>query len=261
MKQTDRNDLLGIYFSGTGNTKYCVETFLRAYGGDCQALSIEDRRVSQQIQAHSRLVFGYPVQYSNLPKLLRDFVTQNPALWMGKEVFVIATMGLFSGDGSGMLARLLQTYGATVAGGLHVRMPDSICDEKALKHSLEENRAIVKQAEQKVRQAAESLRNGDPPREGLSVRSHLAGLFGQRLYFYRKTAQYSDKLKVHRESCVGCGLCASLCPTHNLSIREGVAVPGGRCTMCYRCLNHCPKQAITLLGKQVHMQGRLEQYL
>jgi hypothetical protein len=35
-------------------------------------------------------------------------------------------MGLFGGDVSGILGRLLQQYGAKIIGGLHLKMPDSI---------------------------------------------------------------------------------------------------------------------------------------
>lgn len=31
--------------------------------------------------------------------------------------------------------------------------------------------------------------------------------------------------------------------------------------MCYRCVNLCPAQAITLLGKRVYEQCYLEKYL
>ena len=50
---------------------------------------------------------------------------------------VIATMGIFSGDGSEMLGRLLESTRAEFIGGLHLKMPDSIADEKALKRPLE----------------------------------------------------------------------------------------------------------------------------
>ena len=53
------------------------------------------------------LVFAYPVQYSTVPKIMRDFIIDNKELWKNKKVFVIATMGLFSGDGAGILGRLL----------------------------------------------------------------------------------------------------------------------------------------------------------
>lgn len=64
--------MLGVYFSGTGNTKFCVDKFLEEYG-----------------------------------------------------------------DGAGLLARLLNRYGASIVGGLHIKMPDSIGDVKALKRDYE----------------------------------------------------------------------------------------------------------------------------
>ncbi len=71
-------------------------------------------------------------------------------------------MALFSGDGSGVLSRILKN-GAITVGGLHVKMPDSIGDEKVLKHSLEYNRKLVK-AEKKVTKAAKKLKHGSPPK-------------------------------------------------------------------------------------------------
>ena len=87
----------------------------------------------------------------------------------------------------------------------------------------------------------------------------LKGLFGQRLWFYGKTAGYTDKLKIS-EKCVGCGLCVSLCPTKNLSLRDGKAAAESQCTMCYRCISHCPQKAITLLGDEVIEQCQFEKY-
>lgn len=45
-------------------------------------------------------------------------------------------MGAFSGDGAGCTARLLKKYGAIILGGLHIKMPDSVCDSKLLKSLL-----------------------------------------------------------------------------------------------------------------------------
>lgn len=47
----------------------------------------------------------------------------------------------------------------------------------------------------------------------------------------------------------------------NLCMEDHLAKAGDRCTMCYRCVNLCPKQAVTLLGKQVIEQGTIETYL
>ena len=89
--------------------------------------------------------------------------------------------------------------------------------------------------------------------------AHIVGLFGQRLWFYGKTARYSDKLKIS-DNCIGCGMCIDNCPMENLKLEGGKAVAGNKCAMCYRCISHCPKQAVTLLGKEVIEQCRYDRY-
>ena len=39
--------------------------------------------------------------------MVKDFIDQNQSLWNGKRIFVIATMGLFSGDGAGLFGQRL----------------------------------------------------------------------------------------------------------------------------------------------------------
>ena len=169
-------------------------------------------------------------------------------------------MGLFAGDGTGCAARLLKKYGAVITGGIQVIMPDSIGDCKALKKSNDKNKAIVMKADDRVKEIASQMKVGKFPQEGLSFWSHLAGLFGQRLWFYNKTTGYTNKLKIDADKCVGCGICAKGCPTINIKIVDGKAVSDAQCTMCYRCVSYCPKQAITLLGKEVYQQAGIEKY-
>ena len=253
--------MIGVYFSGTGNTKHCVEKFMREYDPAGETISIEAENAVQEICRHSEIIIGYPVQFSNIPKILQDFIADNSYIWKGKKVFIIATMGLFSGDGAGILARLLTKHGAIIIGGLHLKMPDSIGDEKALKRTLVQNQELVRKAEQKIEASAQKLKDGHPSQDGMGCLNHLAGLFGQRLYFCSKTKAYSDKLKIDKNRCIRCGKCVSLCPMKNISLENGNTVSGGKCTMCYRCVNFCPTQAITLLGKRVYEQCHIERYL
>nr|MCR4929924.1 EFR1 family ferrodoxin [Lachnospiraceae bacterium] len=109
--------------------------------------------------------------------------------------------------------------------------------------------------------AAKSLKEGHPTREGLSFINQMAGLFGQRLYFGHKTKNYTSKLKVDINKCVGCGKCEKICPMGNIKIENGKAVSKDKCTMCYRCINLCPNQAITLLGKRVVEQTEIKKYI
>lgn len=253
--------MIGIYFSGTGNSRYALEVFLKEYDNNSVLFSIEDEKLIENIRNHDEIVFSYPVQYSAVPKYLSDFIHSNAELWKDKKVFVIATMALFSGDGAGVLGRLLAQYGAKISGGLHLQMPDSIADEKVLKRSLQKNTLLVEKANQKIVKAVASIKNGKYPQEGLGTLSRLAGFLAQRLWFGYRTGKYSDKLKVDADKCIGCSKCAKICPTENIIMKDNKAMGKDKCTVCYRCVNACPKQAITLLGKTVIEQTSIEKYL
>lgn len=171
----------------------------------------------------------------------------------------MATMGLFSGDGAGCSARLLKKYGAEIVGGLHIVMPDSICDVKLLKRSAEKNRKIIRAADRKIEKCAENIRKGNYPKDGLYFYDRIAGLLCQRLWFYGKTKDYTDQIKIS-DACTGCGMCTRLCPMGNLSLKDNRASAGNRCTMCYRCISACPMQAITLLGDRIVEQCSYDKY-
>ena len=242
-----------IYLSGSGNTKHVVTLLLNELGntGICAPIESED---AMKALEGDEILIAYPTMFSNVPYLVRDFINKHQEVWKGKKVFIITTMGLFAGDGTGCAARLLKKYGAMITGGLQIVMPDSIGDCKALKKTKEQNKAIIDKADKRIIEAAKQIREGRYPKEGLSFAAHLAGLFGQRLWFYNKTTGYTDKVRIDPSKCIGCGICAKNCPTQNIKIADGKAAANNQCTMCYRCVNYCPKQAITLLGKTLYEQ-------
>jgi len=251
--------MIGIYLSGTGNTKHCVELLVKLIDNEARCVPLEHPQIKGLLENEDTIFLGYPTQFSNAPMMVRDFIKNNSSIWQDKKVFCLNTMGLFSGDGTGCVARLLKKYGAVILGGVQIKMPDSVCDSKLLKKSIEENKAIVRAADARIKQIAEQILEDSYPQEGLSFIAHVKGLFGQRLWFYHKTIGYTDKLKISDE-CIGCGLCSRECPMGNIEIKNGKAIPGGQCTMCYRCISLCPQKAITLLGDTVREQCRFSKY-
>ena len=251
--------MIGIYLSGTGNTKHCVQKLVNLLDKNATAIPIENSDAITLLSQHDFIILGYPVQFSNTPVMVRDFINNNADLWNSKKVLCVATMGLFSGDGAGCSARVLKKCGAKIGGGLHNRMPDAVCDVKMLKKSLAKNKEIIKRADLRIEKWAMKIKNGIYPKDGLYFYDRMAGCSCQRFWFREKTKDYSDRLKISN-NCIGCGLCAKQCPMVNIVLKNNKAIAGGRCTMCYRCISLCPKQAITLLGNTVIEQCRFNKY-
>ena len=80
----------------------------------------------------------------------------------------------------------------------------------------------------------------------------------------RGSKPFNDKrLKVHvygegidnylevKDSCTGCGVCASVCPVGNIEVdkdRCKISL-SDRCFMCFACVHHCPSNAIHIKGE------------
>lgn len=252
--------MIGIYFSGTGNTKYCLEKFVALYDATAETVSLEESAVIGKIMLHKDIIFAYPIYYSNLPKIVRDFINDNQTIWEKKNIFIISTMGLFSGDGAGLSARLFKKYKAHIWGGLHLKMPDCICDVKALKHSPSQNQQIVFNAGKDIQLAVNKLKQGVSIKDGLGFFYHIAGFLGQRFWFISKTLHYYENVHIDKTACIGCGTCVSTCPMQNLSLIQEKAVAGKKCTLCYRCANQCKRKAITILGKHVISQWSISNW-
>lgn len=272
--------MIGIYFSGTGNTRHCVEKLVRLVDNSAISLPLEGDAAVAAISRSNVIFFGYGVRFSDMPYFVRDFINANKELWKDKNIFCIATtVNGNGGDGAGRSARLFKKYGATVLGGLHIRMPDPVCDrrektdggpatyektaaemlkrEKQLKERAELDRRLVAAADRKILDTAKEIRRGNYPQDGLGV---LCGL-GWSLRNRSLTKGYNGKLKIDEKLCDGCRICTELCPMRNLTAEDGKARASGKCTACYRCINRCPKGAITLVGDKIDVQYKIEKYL
>ena len=214
-----------------------------------------DEGCGELLKCHGDIILAYPVYFSDLPQIVREFICKNSANFRGKNVFIIATMEIFSGDGAGCAARILRRAGAKITGGVHVKMPAFILDVAIFSYSAQKNERLIKEANAKLERASEAFAAGKPLQE-VGILCRIAGLLRQRLWMkiWNKTPFAKRKPSLDTSRCNGCGECAKSCPMQNIKIAHGKAKFGERCTICCRCVNKYKQKAITILGKAKNLE-------
>jgi ferredoxin/flavodoxin len=253
----DDKDVIGLYFSGTGNTKYCVERFVSQVYTNAKSYSIEDENLLSEIRHHEWIVVGFPVYYSSIPKIMKDYVKKNASYFRGKKVFIITTKGLFNGAGIIHAKKLFQECGSDFIGSAQFNMPDNIRDLRIMELAFSKNHdKIIAKATRKIEKAVGKFKANKFSKSGLSVFHYAVSFALQVLWFYPKNDAYISAPKIDHTKCNRCRTCVHICPMKNIQEAHNKIASGDTCTICYRCFSSCPRQALTILGHRVYDQYR-----
>lgn len=245
--------LNAYYFSGTGNTRYITHMLCDKLKGsfDTAVFEITEKAApAQPLRSAEYILLAFPVYGSSPPEPVRRFVYGHKAEISGKNVIVVATQYMFSGDGAASLGRTVEKLGGKVIFAEHFDMPNNLSDCRIFRiRNGGELSPILAKAERKADRFVEKINSGKPFRRGFNPLSHAVGYYCQRKFWRLNENSKKSKLNIEPSKCVGCGICAGQCPVNNIFVKGGKAYPKGNCVFCYRCVNNCPKRAITLFGK------------
>ncbi len=246
--------MLMLYFSGTGNSKYIANTFSKKMNAKCH--SIEEKiDFKNEIKKHDIIAFCYPIYASNVPRIMREFVSKYVELLKYKKLIIFCTQLMFSGDGARVFTDLLPEGYGRVIYAEHFNMPNNICNSGIFPvKNGEKTKKYIKAAQKKIDRICNDLQKGKIKLRGFNKVSNIMGK-GQGAYWQEIEEKNKSSVQVD-EDCIKCGLCARLCPMKNLNLTTKEVVHNDNCILCYRCVNACPKKAITVL---IHTKPK-EQY-
>lgn len=52
--------MIGVYLSGTGNTRHCVEKLVKLLDASALSIPLENKEIIQILEKHETIILGYP---------------------------------------------------------------------------------------------------------------------------------------------------------------------------------------------------------
>ena len=222
------------YFTGTGNSRYVAQRIAQALGD--QTAFMPDHLPATVPDNGEPVGFVMPVYFWGIPSVVGRFARQLQ-LQGSHYTFTVLTPSGSSGNAAGMFEKAL---GRKVDAHFTVLMPDTFCPLYQCGDRAKAD-AVLQRAEGDIDDVVAHLKSRDHGNFDTHRGSgRLATVTMYPLYRASTTKHFAVN-----DSCIGCGLCAKLCPDHAITLRDGRPQwRGGHCELCFACLHHCPQFAI-----------------
>ena len=249
-----------LYFTGTGNSRYVAERIAVALGDEL--LSMNDRIKTgdtSPVAPDERLIIVTPTYAWRIPRIVRDYLAETD-FPCGAQTWFVMTCGSEIGNAAGYNRALCQEKQLTYMGTAQIIMPENYIAMFNAPQA-EEARQIVGKAEPDIdRVISDIVANQAFPQPRNNIYDRfMSGPVNPIFYsFFVKANAFTAG-----STCTGCGQCAKICPTNNITIQDGEPVWGGDCTHCMACICRCPLEAIEYgkksLGKpRYHFEALFE---
>ena len=231
-------------FSGTGNSLDMARKLLEGLGGG-RIRMINSRLLEQEkIESKASLVgIVFPVYFLDLPAPVKMLLNR---IELPREcrIFALATCGQLEGPVLDRVDDILAKKGHSLESGFIQYMPGN----SILFHDSEEDREEkLRIADGHAERVVSSIREGNATHEGKGRKWHRAAGKLTRWSYYNLYRVGTKKALP--EECIGCGLCARVCPMENIVMEDlGEENPSPRwksnCAECFACIHWCSTQAV-----------------
>ena len=232
-----------LYFSATGNTEYAAKEIAKIIGDESLNL-LQKIRTSDYSEIHSEkpFVICAPIYVCEMPYFMSRFL-KRVKLTGTREVYFVFTSGGYSGCASVLAHSLCRKKGLIYKGSADIIMPRNyIASDMYPMQDTPTIRAKIEESKKLIEQTAAIIK------EGGKLKSRHVFLFETLIIVPFVPVWIKLKLTTKafyvKDSCLGCGKCAKVCPLNNINIVENKPEWGKKCTHCMACICNCPKDSI-----------------
>ncbi|MCD8106961.1 MAG: EFR1 family ferrodoxin [Oscillospiraceae bacterium] len=246
-----------LYFSGTGNSKYCAEKIAEKIG--CELCSINDimKNSVSEIDVERSSVFGIvcPTYDMDMAYAVVEFLDglSIKNLKDNCYVFAVFTCGKSCGTAEETMRGLLSKKGITLSAAYKIEMPDNYIPMFPLME-IDEQMKMLESADTTLNGVIGSIEQ----RKQATI--EVQKIPAPMKLMIKKVAVPNQRKATKNfwvnGDCIGCGLCEAICPKNLIQMQNNKPVwTKDDCACCLGCLHRCPKQAIQY-GKKTEKTGR-----
>lgn len=228
-----------FYFSATGNSLQIA----RNIAGELENSEIKSMAAGIPNEPvgglNESIGFIFPVYFNGLPRLVKSFV-EKITIAPDTYCFAIADSGGTRSNSLGMINAILIPKGVRLSFADEIKMPGNYIISHNPPHLAEVERLIA-EASIKAKTIATAIFNQE-----LQPAVPKAKLWSEIInyrFLYKNTYTLDEKFTATHK-CIGCGLCAKVCPVNNIRIEKRRPCWQHRCEQCLACLHWCPCEAI-----------------
>ena len=223
-----------FYFSSTGNSLYAAQIVQKHISGELRYIPDYTGDGSD----YEKIIIVSPVYSCGLPVHVFDLL---PSL-RGRDVYMILTYGGMLGGADRLAYEYACENGLNILGVYTVKMAENY----TLTFSTPAfyNKLVLRGASKKIEEIASSIERNEQkiPKEKKT----------NRLAYETNKANWHLIAKDFSvtEDCIQCEKCVKLCPSDNISLKDGKIQFGDSCVACLGCYHRCPKKAIQYKNRQ-----------
>lgn len=224
------------FFTGTGNSLHVAQEIAKVLP-DCDVAAIHEGVDFNIPKGLDRVGFVLPTYYWGIPSMAANFLES--AQFPKQEqtyYFVIATCAGMAGNAMPQTKDLLAAHGVKLNYSTSVRMVGNAVFNYDMKEDVS---GAIESSNKKIQTIAYNILEKKMKRT-----SSVIGLINRPyLKSIGEVHAFDNNLHVS-DSCISCGICASVCPAENITLDSGKLEFRHRCESCTACIQHCPQRAI-----------------
>ena len=220
-----------LYFSGTDNSRHVAKSMQDPRTVDIKK-ALQQKRCGFTLKENESVGIVCPVYYSGIPKTVLEFISHMKLKGEISYVYAILTHGGGPGASGNMLRKALKKKGYPLHACFDVKMPSNYIMFGPLGDEEEEKQRII-DAEPVIASIRESVQ---ARKHELPDWSRMERFLSDAMY--PLCNRYMSTKKFYADDrCVGCGVCASRCPSKCIEMIDGKPVwTRNACVRCMACL-------------------------